>query len=89
MTKRGLHIDIPGFGILHVKAMCSDYTGTLSFSGKLVSEVRERLCDLSERIDIHIVTSDTQKTARQQLRRLPVTLMGKIPVDRHDKFKRE
>jgi len=89
MTKHGIHIDIPGFGILHLKAMCSDYTGTLSFSGELVSGVRERLRDLSKRIDIHIVTSDTQKTARQQLRGLPVTLEDQIPVDRHDEFKRE
>ncbi len=89
MTKRGLHIDIPGFGILHLKAMCSDYTGTLSYRGDLVSGVSKRLCELSERIDIHIVTSDTRKTARQQLRGLPVTLEDEIPVDRHDEFKRE
>jgi soluble P-type ATPase len=88
MTKRGIHIDIPGFGSLHVKAMCSDYTGTLSYRGKLIGGVRERLCELSKRIDIHIVTSDTRKTARAQLEGLPVHLNDDIPVTKHDDFKR-
>ncbi len=89
MIKRGIQIDIPGFGILRLKAMCSDYTGTLSYRGQLVSGVRERLCDLSERVDICIVTSDARKTAREQLRGLPVTLEDEIPANRHDEFKRD
>src|SRR6266566_1036179 len=88
MIKRGIQIDIPGFGILRLKAMCSDYTGTLSYRGQLVSGVRERLCDLSERVDICIVTSDGRKPAREQLRGLPVTLEDEIPANRHDEFKR-
>lgn len=89
MSKRGIDIDIPGFGRLHVKVMCSDYTGTLSQSGKLVSGVRERLCELSQRLDIHVVTSDTRKTARAQLRGVPLTLQDAIPVDGHDEYKRD
>ncbi len=68
LNKRGIHIDIPGFSSLHLKAMCSDYTGTFSYNGELISGVSERIRELSERIDIHIVTSDTRKTAREQLR---------------------
>ena len=89
LNKRGIHIDIPGFSSLHLKAMCSDYTGTFSYNGELISGVSERIRELSERIDIHIVTSDTRKTAREQLRGLPVTLEDEIPEDRHDEFKRK
>jgi soluble P-type ATPase len=89
MSKSGVHIDIPGFGRLHIKVLCSDYTGTLSQSGKLVSGVRERLCELSEKLDIHVVTSDTRKTARAQLQGIPPTLEDAIPVARHDEYKRD
>ena len=89
MPKPGIDIDIPGFGRLHIKVLCSDYTGTLSYRGELIGGVRERLCELSERLDIHIVTSDTRKTAREQLRGLPLTLRDEIPVDMHDAYKRD
>src|SRR5262249_29862947 len=89
MPKPGIDIDIPGFGRLHIKMLCSDYTGTLSYRGELIGGVRERLCELSERLDIHIVTSDTRKTAREQLRGLAVTLQDEIPVDMHDAYKRD
>jgi len=89
MSKRGIDIHIPGFGRRHIKMLCSDYTGTLSRSGKLVDGVRERLCDLSQRLDIHVVTSDTRKTARAQLRGVPLTLQDAISVERHDAYKRD
>jgi soluble P-type ATPase len=87
--KRGLEIDIPGFGHLHIQAICSDYTGTLSFEGKLIDGVSKRLHRLARLVDIHVVTSDTRKTARKQLADLPLTLHDKITSDEHDVFKRD
>ena len=89
MPKEGIWLDVPGFGRLHVKAMCSDYTGTLSFRGKLIRGVSKRLFKLSEKLDIHVVTSDTRKTARAQLQGLPVTLQDDIPSSTHDEYKRD
>jgi len=90
MAKGGIHIDIPGFGSLRLKALCSDYTGTLSHSGKLIGGVREKLCQLSQRLDIHVVTSDTRKTARTQLQEVPLTnLVDEIPTAEHDEYKRD
>src|SRR5689334_17912059 len=87
MPKDGIHIDIPGFGNLQLKALCSDYTGTLSHSGKLIGGVREKLCQLSQRLDIHVVTSDTRKTARTQLQEVPLTnLVDEIPTAEHDEY---
>ncbi len=87
--KSGISIDIPGFGQLHIKATCSDYTGTLSREGKLINGVSKRLRRLGELVDIHVITSDTRKTARKQLAGLPITLHDKIASDAHDVFKRD
>jgi soluble P-type ATPase len=87
--KSGIRIDIPGFGHLHIQVICSDYTGTLSCEGELISGVRERLLQLAELVDVHVVTSDTRKTASRQLQGLPITLHDKITSDDHDVFKRD
>jgi soluble P-type ATPase len=65
--KRGIDIAIPGFGELKIRVVCSDYTGTLSHEGKLIRGVRERLRKLARVVDIHIVTSDTRRTASTEL----------------------
>jgi soluble P-type ATPase len=87
--KSGIRIDIPGFGHLHIQAICSDYTGTPSCEGEFIDGVRERLLRLAELVDIHVVTSDTRKTASEQLKGLPITLHDKITSDDHDVFKRD
>jgi soluble P-type ATPase len=89
MPKDGIRLDIPGFGRLHLKAMCSDYTGTLSYRGKLIRGVRTRLFEISEKLDIHVVTSDTRKTARAELQGIPLTLQDDIPSSRHDDYKKD
>jgi len=88
-AKPGIGIDIPGFGHLHIQAICSDYTGTLSCEGELIKGVSRRLRKLGELVDIHVVTSDTRKTAGAQLKRLPVRLHDKITSEAHDAFKRD
>ncbi len=35
-------INIPGFGSVRLNHLVSDFTGTLSFNGKLISGVKER-----------------------------------------------
>jgi soluble P-type ATPase len=72
MSKLGITIDIPGFGKLQINAILSDYTGTLSFSGKLVAGVKDRLLRLAELVDIHVVTADSFGTAEKELKGLPI-----------------
>jgi soluble P-type ATPase len=69
----GIAIAIPGFGELRTRVVCSDYTGTLACEGKLIRGVRERLRKLARVVDIHIVTSDTRKTAIRELATLTKT----------------
>jgi soluble P-type ATPase len=71
-VKPGISIDIPGFGKLEIKAIVSDYTGTLSASGKLVVGVRGRLLRLAQIVDVHVVTADSFGTAAAELEGLPI-----------------
>lgn len=63
-----IEIDIPGFGAVKLKHLVSDFTGTLSFDGKLIPGVKERLNKLSKQLDIHVLTSDTFGTALTELK---------------------
>jgi P-type E1-E2 ATPase len=63
-----IEIDIPGFGAVRLKHLVSDFTGTLSFNGKLIPGVKERLNNLAKQLDIHVLTSDTFGTALTELK---------------------
>ncbi len=69
-----LEIDIPGFGSVKLQHMVSNFTGTLSCDGKLIPGVEERLKQISEFLDIHILTSNSFGTAESELKGLPCTL---------------
>jgi soluble P-type ATPase len=62
-----LEIDIPGFGLVRLEHLVSDFTGTLSVSGKLLPKVDVRLSKLTETVKIHILTADTFGKARAEL----------------------
>ncbi len=64
-------LDIPGFGSVKLQHLVSDFTGTLSFDGKLIPGVRERLIRISEILNIHVLTSDTFGTAVSELKDIP------------------
>jgi soluble P-type ATPase len=74
MAKPGLAIEIPGFGDREIRAVVSDYTGTLAFAGKLVPGVKDRLFKIANVVDIHVVTSDSFGTAGDQLQGIPIAL---------------
>ena len=61
-------IDIPGFGFVRLEHLVSDFTGTLSVDGKLLSGVKERLNKISEFLKVHILTADTFGKARAELK---------------------
>jgi len=72
--KKGIQVHIPGFGVVDIKTIVSDYTGTHSCGGALTAGVREALSKLSESVDIHILTSDTFGTCREELSGLDVII---------------
>ncbi len=62
-----LEIDIPGFGPVRLEHLVSDFTGTLSVDGRLLSGVEERLNKVAGFLKIHILTADTFGKARAEL----------------------
>jgi soluble P-type ATPase len=63
-----IEMDIPGFGMVRLEHLVSDFTGTLSVDGKLLPKVEARLNELSELAKIHILTADTFGKARAELK---------------------
>jgi soluble P-type ATPase len=61
-------LDIPGFGLVRLEHLVSDFTGTLSVDGKLLPKVEARLNKLSELVKIHILTADTFGKVRAELK---------------------
>ena len=60
-------IDISGFGLIKLKHLVSDFTGTLSVNGKLLPGVKEKLNKIADFLTIHILTTDTYGTAKSEL----------------------
>jgi len=72
---QGITVDIPGFGRRVIRTVISDYTGTLSYQGKLTPGTKPLIRRLRRVADLAIVTADTYGTARQQLRGIAVPHM--------------
>jgi hypothetical protein len=61
----GIEIGIPFFAEpLRITRIVSDYTGTLSFHGKLIPGVQDRLGKLQAFVTIDVLTADSSGTAR-------------------------
>ncbi len=69
-----LEIDIPGYGLVEVEHLVSDFTGTLSADGGLLSGARELLNRIARIVKVHVVTADTFGTARTALEGVECTL---------------
>ena len=69
-----IKISIPGFDDLELRYLVSDYNGTLAVDGKLLPGVGQLLTELSEQLEIHVITADTFGLAVSQLAQLPVKL---------------
>jgi soluble P-type ATPase len=91
MGKPGITIEIPRFRTLEIRTMVSDYTGTLSCTGKLSPRVREQLLMLNEWIDIHVISSDSFCTAVEELSQVPFVIFKDLSKtsDAHDSAKQK
>lgn len=69
-----VRLDIPGFGLVELEHLVSDFTGTLSEDGRLVEGVKERFGQLSRDLKVHILTADTFGRAGKELEGVDCTL---------------
>lgn len=68
----GIEIELPGEPPIVLTHLVLNFTGTLSFDGKLLPGVGEALKELSKQLNITILTADTFGTAKKSLKNLPV-----------------
>ena len=83
-----IELEIPGFGLVKLEHVVSDFTGTLSVDGVLIPGVEARLNKLSEVLHIHILTADTFGMASMELRNVNCRLRILTGED-HDVQKEE
>jgi len=60
-------IDIPGFGVVRLEHLVSDFTGTLSVDGRILPGVRGQLNEIAKFLKVHILTADTFGKAKEEL----------------------
>jgi soluble P-type ATPase len=82
----GIEIGIPFFAEpLRITRIVSDYTGTLSFHGRLIPGVQDRLGKLQALVAIDVLTADSSGTAKVQLGGMPfLGLQIFQDAERHD-----
>jgi len=63
-----IKVEIPGSDVLNLEHFVTDFSGTLSEDGAVLTGVREKLNELSGKLKIHVLTSDTFGRAREELK---------------------
>ncbi|GHG06243.1 HAD family hydrolase [Thalassotalea marina] len=62
-----MFLNIPGKENISVSNVILDFNGTIAIDGKLIQGVAEKINNLSEQLNIIIVTADTNGTAESEL----------------------
>jgi soluble P-type ATPase len=62
-----IRLQIPGSDFFELEHFVTDFSGTLSEDGIMLTGVKEKLNELSEKLTIHVLTSDTFGHAREEL----------------------
>lgn len=70
-----LKIDIPGFKLIEAEHLVLDFNGTLAIDGRLIDGLPGKLMQLSEYLNIHILTADTFGTVKDRLGELPFKII--------------
>ena len=83
----GIEIPIPFFATpLRITRIVSDYTGTLSFHGRLIPGVQDRLGKLQALVKIDVLTADSSGTADRELGGMPFLTVKKYEDSEHHDF---
>jgi len=69
-----IRIEIPGSDIFEFEHFVTDFSGTLSEDGILLPGVREKINELSGKLKIYVLTSDTFGRARKELEGVNCTI---------------
>lgn len=67
-------LDIPVSGFIEIEHFVTDFSGTLSEDGVLLPGVKEKLNELADKVQVHVLTSDTFGRARKELEGISCTV---------------
>lgn len=67
-----IRVDIPGGKILTLQYAAIDFNGTIATDGKIIKECKPLLKSLAKKLDIYILTLDTNGTVKKECKDLPV-----------------
>lgn len=68
-------VEISGFGNIETKNLVLDYNGTLAKDGTLLDGVADLISQLSEKLDVYVITADTFGSVAKEMEGLPVTIV--------------
>ena len=68
-------IEIPAYKKLDLKYLVLDYNGTIALDGVIPEEVKLRLQQLADKLEIFVLTADTHGTAKKMCEGLPLKIM--------------
>jgi soluble P-type ATPase len=54
-----IELNIPGLGIIQLDHLVTDVNGTIAIDGELIEGVDTVLGQISDRLNIHLLTADT------------------------------
>lgn len=76
-----IEVNIPGVGQQQFQHLVLDVNGTLAYDGQLIGGVEERLRQLQQHLDVHLVTADTHGAQAAIDRQLGLTAIRIPPGD--------
>lgn len=68
-------VEIPGFGNIEIKSLVLDYNGTLAKDGILLDGVANLITQLSEKLDVFVITADTFGSVAKEMEGVPVKIV--------------
>ena len=70
-----LTIHIPGREVLELSHLVLDYNGTIAEDGQIIPGIAARLEQLSQSLEISVITADTHGTAARRCEGLPLQVL--------------
>lgn len=83
-----IEIIIPGAEPLRIEHLVLDYNGTIAEDGELIEGVIEKIGELAQHLQLHVLTADTHGTVEEKLTGLPCSVRI-IGAEAQDLRKRE
>jgi P-type E1-E2 ATPase len=80
-----ISLKIPGVGTVELEKAVFDLNGTIAVDGVISDAVKEKLKELSEKLQVYVLTADTHGTAEKAVSGLAIEIVRISSVDEAQK----